>query len=111
MTMTAYNDFCSNKSAIKMIKVKIDNEEKRIASFKTDKTKIQNDTIQLEKELAGLQQNLASSTVHYSLQQIKDSLSQFFAGWGAAMATQNPTDAPLANNIYTNTLVDFDLNS
>lgn len=111
MTMTAYNDFCSNKSAIKMTKVKIDNEEKRIASFKTDKTKIQNDIIQLEKELAGLQQDLASSTVHYSLQQIKDSLSQFFAGWSAAMATQNPTDAPLANNIYTKTLIDFDLNS
>lgn len=111
MAMTAYNDFTSNKSHIERFERLIEDEKPKIEQLKEDKTRANANKIGISHEIERLQQDLSSSTVHYNLGAIRSSLSQFFAGWMTAMATHNPSDAGIAQEIYERTVKQFNLDN
>jgi len=104
MTMTAYNDYASNKTSIEKYEKQIEDEQGKIAQLKSEKTAVNNKKIELNSEIAKLQQSLSTSITHYDMGEIKSTLAQFFAGWMSTMSAFNPEHAETAKEIYNQNL-------
>jgi len=104
MTMTAYNDYASNKTSIEKYEKQIEDEQGKIAQLKSEKTAVNNKKIELNSEIAKLQQSLSTSITHYDMGEIKSTLAQFFEGWMSTMSAFNPEHAETAKEIYNQNL-------
>lgn len=104
MTMTAYNDYASNKTSIEKYEKQIEDEQGKIAQLKSEKTAVNNKKIEQNSEIAKLQQSLSTSITHYDMSEIKSTLAQFFEGWMSTMSAFNPDHAETAKEIYNQNL-------
>lgn len=104
MTMTAYNDYASNKTSIEKYEKQIEDEQGKIAQLRSEKTAVNNKKIELNSEIAKLQQSLSTSITHYDMGEIKSTLAQFFEGWMSTMSAFNPEHAETAKEIYNQNL-------
>lgn len=111
MAMTAYNDFTTNKSHIERYERLVEDEKQKMSQLKEDKAKANANKIGINHEIERLRQDLSSSIIHYDLGAIKHSLSQFFTGWMSVMNAFNPGKADVANEIYKDTINNFNLDN